>query len=68
MVNSILFPGVTVEKGAEVQGCILFKGTAIRKGARASCIIADKNVELLPGRTMTGHASYPIVIAKGSVI
>lgn len=62
------FPGVTVEKGAEVQGCILFKGTAIRRGAHASHIITDKNVELLPGRTMMGHASYPIVIAKGSVI
>jgi len=68
VVNSILFPGVTVEKGAEVQGCILFKGTAIRQGARASHIITDKNVELLPGRTMMGHATYPIVIAKGSVI
>lgn len=68
VVNSILFPGVTVEKGAEVQGCILFKGTAIRRGAHAAHIITDKNVELLPGRTMMGHASYPIVIAKGSVI
>ena len=51
-----------------MQGCILFKGTAIRRGAHAAHIITDKNVELLPGRTMMGHASYPIVIAKGSVI
>ena len=66
--NCVLFRGVRIEPGADVEGCILFKGTAIRRGARASHIIADKNVELLPGRTMMGHASYPLVIAKGSVI
>lgn len=68
VVNSILFPGVTVEKGAVVENCILFKGCSIRQSARASHIIADKYAELLPGRTMTGHSTYPIVISKGSVI
>ena len=68
MVNSILFPGVTVEKGAKVEDCILFRGTAVREAARLSHVITDKHVELLPGRTMVGHTAYPIVIAKGSVI
>ena len=27
-----------------------------------------EHVELLPGRTMMGHANYPIVIAKNSVV
>ena len=68
VVNSILFPGVTVEKGAKVEDCILFRGTAVREEARLSHVITDKHVELLPGRTMVGHTAYPIVIAKGSVI
>ena len=68
VVNSILFPGVTVEKGAKVEDCILFRGTAVREAARLSHVITDKHVELLPGRTMVGHTAYPIVIAKGSVI
>ena len=68
VVNSILFPGVTVEKGAKVEDCILFRGTTVREEARLSHVITDKHVELLPGRTMVGHTAYPIVIAKGSVI
>ena len=68
VVNSILFPGVTVEKGAKVEDCILFRGTTVREEARLSHVITDKHVELLPGRTMVGHTAYPSVIAKGSVI
>jgi len=66
--NSVLFPGVVVEEGAEVRGCVLFKETVVRRGARLSCIIADKNVEVLPDRTLMGHQHYPIVIAKGSIV
>lgn len=68
VVNSILFPGVTVEKGARVEDCILFKGTAVRRDARLSHVIADKRVELQPGRTIAGHVTYPIVLARDSVI
>ena len=68
VVNSILFPGVVVEEGAEVQGCVLFKETVVRKNARLSYVIADKEVEILEGRTMMGAATYPIVLAKGSKV
>ena len=66
--NSILFPGVVVEKGAVVRNCVLFKESVVRKDAQLSYIIADKNVEVLAGRTLVGHATYPIVLAKGSVV
>lgn len=66
--NSILFPGVVVEAGAIVRNCILFKNTAIRANAQLSHIIADKHVEVLPGRTLMGHATYPIVLSKGSKV
>ena len=66
--NSILFPGVVVEKGAVVRNCVLFKESVVREGAQLSYIIADKNVEVLAGRTLVGHATYPIVLAKGSVV
>lgn len=64
--NSILFPGVVVEEGAVVQNCVLFKETAIRRNAGLAHIIADKNVEVLPDRTLMGHSTYPLVIAKRS--
>lgn len=66
--NSILFPGVVVEEGAVIRNCVLFKESVIRRNVQLSYIIADKNVEVLAGRTLMGHATYPIVLAKGSVI
>jgi len=66
--NSVLFPGVVVEEGAEVRGCVLLKETIIHKGAKLSCIISDKDVEVLENRTLMGHSNYPIVLAKGSVV
>ena len=66
--NSILFPGVTVEAGAVVRNCILFKGTMVRRGAQMSYIVADKDVEVQEDRTLMGHATYPIVLSKGSVV
>lgn len=66
--NSILFPGVVVEAGVVIRNCVLFKETVVRENARLSYIITDKNVEILPDRTLMGHASYPLVISKGSRI
>ena len=66
--NSILFPGVVVEKGATVRNCILFKETVVGQGASLAHIIADKFVEIQANRTLMGHATYPIVLAKGSKI
>lgn len=66
--NSILFPGVVVEAGATVRNCILFKETVVCRNAELGNMIADKNVEVLPDRTLIGHASYPLVVSKGSRI
>ncbi|MDD3347709.1 glucose-1-phosphate adenylyltransferase subunit GlgD [Oscillibacter sp.] len=66
--NSILFPGVVVEEGAVIRNCVLFKETTVRRNARLSYIIADKNVEILADRTLMGHSTYPIVLAKSSKV
>ena len=66
--NSILFPGVVVEAGAEVCNCVLFKEAAVRKGSKLAFVIADKHVEVLENRTMVGHPNYPVVLAKGSKV
>ena len=68
VVNSILFPGVVVEEGTVIQNCVLFKETAVRRNAQLSYVIADKDVEVLADRTLMGHASYPIVLSKGSKV
>lgn len=66
--NCILFPGVTVERGVELRDAILFKGTRVRDGVTLRHVITDKYVEVLPGRTLIGHESYPIVVSKGSIV
>lgn len=66
--NSILFPGVVVEEGAVVRNCVLFKEDIVRRNAQLAYIIADKDVEVLENRTLMGHATYPIVLAKGSIV
>ena len=66
--NYILFPGVVVEPGAVIRNCVLFKETVIHSNAHLAYIIADKDVEVLEGRTLMGHATYPIVLAKGSKV
>ena len=40
----------------------------MRRNAQRSYIIADKDVEVLADRTLMGHATYPIVLAKGSIV
>ena len=52
----------------ELRDSILFKGTRVRDGVTLRYVITDKYVEVLPGRTLMGHESYPIVISKGSIV
>ena len=66
--NSLLFPGVTVAKGAVVKNSILFKRASIGAGASVSHIIADKNVTIREGVELTGTENYPMVVAKNSVV
>ncbi len=46
VINSILAPGVIVEKGAVVKDSILFGDCIVRKGAHVDLAILDKRVEV----------------------
>ena len=66
--NCILFRGVRIEAGADVEGCILFKGTVVRRNAVLRGVITDKYVTVQEGRTLMGHENYPLVVARGVTI
>ncbi|MBQ7714096.1 MAG: glucose-1-phosphate adenylyltransferase subunit GlgD [Oscillospiraceae bacterium] len=66
--NSILFPGVTVGRGAVVKNSVLFKGVSVGEDVSVSYVIADKNVTVGRGGTLIGHENYPIVIAKDAAV
>lgn len=66
--NCVLFRGVRIEPGADVEGCILFKGTVVRRNAVLRGVITDKYVTVQEGRTLMGHENYPLVIARGVTV
>ncbi|MCI8421988.1 MAG: glucose-1-phosphate adenylyltransferase subunit GlgD [Lawsonibacter sp.] len=66
--NSILSRGVIVEKGAKVVNSVLMQGTVVKAGASLSYVIADKNVQINEDRMLMGHQTYPLAIAKESVV
>ena len=66
--NSILFRGVTVEAGAKVSNSVLMQGTVVKAGASLSYVIADKSVKINENRALMGHSTYPLAIAKDSIV
>ena len=66
--NSILFRGVHVGKGATVKNSILFQDTQVLTGASINCVIADKNVVIRDGVTLSGHPTMPFYIEKNKMI
>ena len=66
--NSILFRGVRVDAGVRIANSILMQDTHVCKDAVLSYAITDKEVLINPGRMLMGHETYPLAIAKGSVV
>lgn len=66
--NSILFRGVTVERGAVVRNSILMQGVTIRSGAALEHVILDKNVTVNAGRQLTGYDGIPLVFRKNLTV
>lgn len=65
VINSILFRGVTVAKGAVVKNSILFHGTYVGKNAALNCIVTDKDVHISDGVNLSGNENMPFYVQKG---
>jgi len=65
VINSLLFRGVRVAKGAVVKNSILFQDVSVATDASLNCVIADKNVVIHEGRILSGHETLPFCIEKG---
>ena len=62
--NCVLFRGVRVEKGAVLKNSIVMQGGYIASGASLEYVIADKNVVITPGKTLSGAQNYPVFVGK----
>ncbi|MBR2343540.1 MAG: glucose-1-phosphate adenylyltransferase subunit GlgD [Clostridia bacterium] len=65
VINSVLFRGVKVEKGAVVKNSVLFSGTYVGCDAELNCIVTDKNVHVSDGVKLSGNENMPFYIQKG---
>lgn len=66
--HCVVFRGVRVEQGADVENCILFKGTVVKKGAMLRHVITDKHVTISENRTLMGAEDYPLVIGRDTEV
>jgi glucose-1-phosphate adenylyltransferase len=46
VINSVLSPGVRVEKGAVVRDSVIMNDTIIHAGASVNCCVLDKEIEV----------------------
>ena len=66
--NSVLFRGVHMKPGARVFNSIIMQGAEIDENVLLDHVILDKGVKILPGRTLQGYDSFPIVIRKNQTV
>ncbi len=68
VINSVVSRGVHVDRGALIKDSIIMQDTEIMEHARVENAILDKDVIVRSGREVLGHASYPIVLKKMSIV
>ena len=68
VINSVISRGVHVAKGAVVKNSVLFQRTIVEKDASLNCIVADKNVRISEGVTLSGSEKLPFFIEKGRIV
>jgi len=66
--NSILFRGVTVNKGAVVKNSIIMQGSIIEDNAILVNTILDKNVQVTQGKSLKGEDNWPIIVGRKAIV
>ena len=66
--NSIISKGVYIGKNVKVSDCIIMQDTTINDGCELSHVVIDKDVIVNKDRNLHGTESYPMYIAKRSVV
>lgn len=66
--NCVLSKGVYIGEGAKISNCIIMQDTKIGEDTNLNYVIIDKDVTIKDGRSLMGFDSYPIYIAKKSVV
>lgn len=66
--NSILFRGVTIEKGAVVENCILMQETSVAAGAQLNNVMSDKNATVGENMILKGTDKNCFFVKKNQIL
>ena len=66
--NSIISKGVYIGYGAVIKDCIIMQDSVIGDDAELANIVIDKDVTVSRGAKLQGSPSYPMYIAKKSIV
>ena len=66
--NCVISKGVYVGKDAKLSNCIVMQDSKIGCNTNLNYVIIDKDVTIKNGRSLMGFESYPIYIAKKSIV
>ena len=68
VTGSVVFRGVTIEKGARVENCVIMQDSHIGEGACLKNVIIDKDVVVGPDARLIGTPDAQLVVRKGSIV
>ncbi len=66
--NCVLFRGVHVGEGSELENCIIMQASDVRENCSLNSVILDKGVTVREGRRLAGYEGFPVIIRKGSTL
>lgn len=66
--NCVISKGVYIGEGAKLNNCIVMQDTKIGRNTNLNYVIIDKDVTIKDDRSLMGYDSYPIYIAKKSIV
>ncbi len=68
VVGSVVFRGVTIEAGADVENCVIMQDSHISSGAHLRNAIIDKDVIVGKDARLVGTPTQVAVVRKGTII
>lgn len=68
VVGSVVFRGVSIGAGADVENCVVMQDSQIGPGAYLRNVIIDKSVVVGAGARMVGTPDTQLVVRKGSIV
>ena len=68
VAGSVVFRGVNIESGADVENCVIMQDSRIGKDAYLRNVIIDKDVVVGEGARLVGTPDSQLVVRKGSIV